>query len=659
MARDADDAVEQLKEAEHGLLDELMSHGQIKRAASYQELLGASEEFQDLVNAHRGTADFTNVNIMAHSGLKNKFIRGKEYVKQSGFDQLIRKEEREIGDTGLKPYLMYLGQNKGYIYATLVAITNIIFTSGQVTQNSWLAANVQNPYVSTLNLVLVYVAIGFGSIIFLLIRALLAVDLNIQTSRSLFSQLLNALFHAPMSFFHSTPLGRILSRVSSDLSIIDLDVPVTLSFSISATLNACINLGVLCFFTWQVLFVAAPVIFLSVRVHRYYLASSNELMRINGTTKSLVTNHLGESISGAVTIRAFKKEKRFFAKMLDLIDNNASPSLHCFAATEWLTQRLELMAAAILSASAFAFTILPLGTFSSGVVGMVLSYGLSLNMLFLFSIQNQCSLANQIISVERLSQYMHIVSEAPEIIEDNRLPADWPSIKYNQDASPVLRGITCTFEGGDKIGIVGRTGSGKTTLMNAIFRLVEPSGGNIIIDGQDITTVGLHDLRSRIGLIPQDPILFHGSIRYNTLKDISRMTKSWKVLGRCQLIEAVKEKQGLDSLVAEGGLNWSMGQRQLLCLGRALLRRSRILILDEATASIDNATDAILRKTIRTEFKDCTVITIAHRIPAVLDCTRVLVINDGKMVEYDRPQKLMEIEGSFFKGLVNEYWLHA
>uniref|UniRef100_J3NE68 ABC transporter C family member 13 n=1 Tax=Oryza brachyantha TaxID=4533 RepID=J3NE68_ORYBR len=653
----------------------LMSQGQIVHAASYQELLSSSREFQNLVNAHKGAANFPNVNMMDNNGDKCSFKRenvvvydeGKESIKKAESSQVIRREEREIDDTRLKPYLMYLGQNRGYMYSILVAIANIAFTSGQLAQNSWLAANVQNPSVSTLNLVLVYMAIGICSVIFLLFRALLAVDLGLQTSRSLFSQLLTALFRAPLSFFHSTPIGRILSRVSSDLNVIDLDVPLTLSFSISATLNAYINLGVLCFFTWPILFVVAPVIVTAIRLQRYYLASSKELMRINGTTKSLIANHLAESISGAVTIRAFKHEERFSAKLLELIDNNASSAFHCFAATEWLTQRLEIMAAAILSSSAFVITLLPQGTLSSGVAGMVFSYGLSLNMLFLFSIQNQCSLANQIISVERLSQFMDIVSEAPDIVEDNQLPDDWPSVgkmvfddlevKYIQDASPVL-GISCTFQGGDKIGIVGRIGSGKTTLINAIFRLVEPSGGTIIIDDQNIATMGLHDLRSRIGLIPQDPILFNGSIRYN-LDPQGRFSDKqiWEVLGKCQLDEVIKEKRGLDSPVVEGGSNWSMGQRQLLCLGRVLLRRSRILILDEATASIDNATDAVIQKIIRTEFKDSTVITIAHRIPTVMDCTRVLVVNDGKMVEYDQPQKLMETEGSFFKELINEYWL--
>jgi len=189
---------------------------------------------------------------------------------------------------------------------------------------------------------------------------------------------------------------------------------------------------------------------------------------------------------------------------------------------------------------------------------------------------------------------------------------------------------------------------------------VEPSGGKIVVDGIDISMLGLHDLRSRLGIIPQDPTLFNGTVRYN-LDPLSGHTDQeiWEVLGKCQLRDVVQEKElGLDSLVVEDGSNWSMGQRQLLCLGRALLRKSKILVLDEATASIDNATDLILQRTIRTEFAECTVITVAHRIPTVMDCTMVLAISDGKLVEYDKPMNLMEREGSLFGQLVKEYWSH-
>lgn len=654
----------------------LMSDGEILRSGFYHELLASSQEFLDLVNAHKeiaGTERLAEVSTSAGQKYSMKDIE-KSVIeherKESKGDQLIKREERETGDTGLKPYLLYLNQNKGYLYFSIASLAHLTFVIAQVLQNTWMASGVDNPHVSTSKLIVVYLIIGFCSTFFLLVRSLAAVTLGMESSKSLFTQLLNSIFRAPMSFYDSTPIGRILSRVSSDLSIVDLDVPFSLLLALGATTNACANLVVLATITWQVLFVSIPVIYLALRLQRYYFATAKALMRINGTTKSLVANHLAESVAGAMVIRAFEEEDRFFAKNLDLIDTNASPFFHNVAANEWLIQRLETLSATVLAAAALCMVLLPPGSFSSGFIGMALSYGLSLNMSMVFSIQNQCTLANYIISVERLNQYMHIPSEAPEIMEDSRPPQNWPSvgkveicdlqIRYRPDAPLVLRGISCTFEGGDKIGIVGRTGSGKTTLIGALFRLVEPAGGKIVVDDVDLCSIGLHDLRSRFGIIPQDPTLFNGTVRFN-LDPLGLHTDEeiWEVLGKCQLKEAVLEKERrLDSLVVEDGSNWSMGQRQLFCLGRALLRRSRVLVLDEATASIDNATDMILQKTIRTEFADCTVLTVAHRIPTVMDCTKVLAISDGKLMEYDEPVKLMKKEGSLFGQLVKEYWSH-
>ncbi|OIW12545.1 hypothetical protein TanjilG_04709 [Lupinus angustifolius] len=655
----------------------LMSDGEILQAAHYYNLLTSSQEFQDLVNAHKETAGSDRlVDVTPSRKLSNtageitKTYMEKQYEASSQGDQLIKKEEREKGDRGFEPYLQYLNQNKGYIYFSVAVLSHFTFVIGQILQNLWMATNVDNPHVSLLQLIVVYLLIGFISTIFLLIRSLVAVALGLQSSKSMFLQLLNSLFRAPVSFYDSTPLGRILSRVSSDLSIVDLDVPFSLVFAVGATATCYSNLAVLAVITWQVLFVSIPMIYIAIRLQRYYFATSKELMRLNGTTKSLVANHLAESVAGAITIRAFEEEDRFFAKNLDLIDVNASPFFHSFAANEWLMLRLETISAVVFAAVALSMVVLPPGTFTSGFIGMALSYGLSLNTSLVFSIQNQCTITNQIISVERLNQYMHIPSEAPEVIEGNRPCANWPvagkveihdlKIRYRVDAPLVLRGITCTFEGGHKIGIVGRTGSGKSTLIGALFRLVEPAAGKIVVDGIDIASIGLHDLRSHFGIIPQDPTLFNGTVRYN-MDPLSQHSDQeiWEVLGKCQLREVVHEKEdGLDSSVVEAGANWSMGQRQLFCLGRALLRKSRVLVLDEATASIDNATDLILQKTIRTEFADCTVITVAHRIPTVMDCTKVAAISDGKLVEYDEPVNLMKREGSLFGQLVKEYWSH-
>ncbi|XP_021727236.1 ABC transporter C family member 10-like [Chenopodium quinoa] len=654
----------------------LMSDGEILQSGSYHELLASSPEFLDLVNAHKETAGTEKIPDGGASGRHNssaKEIKRTIVEKQyevSEDDQLIKREEREVGDTGLKPYLLYLNQNKGYMYLSIGIICHLIFVTGQILQNTWMASSVDNPHVSTYKLIVVYLVIGASSTLFLLFRCLAVVAMGLNASKSLFSRLMNSLFCAPMSFYDSTPLGRILSRVSSDLGIVDLDVPFSLLISIETTIIAYANLGVLAVITWQVLFVCIPMIYLAIRLQRYYFATAKELMRMNGTTKSLIANHLAESIAGATTIRAFEEEERFFAKSLDIIDMNASPFFHNFTASEWLIQRLETLSATVLAAAALCMVFLPTGTFSSGFIGMALSYGLSLNVFLVNSIQNQCTLANNIICVERLDQYMHIPSEAPKVIEDCRPPENWPSvgkveicnlqIRYRPDTPLVLNGISCTFKGGNKIGIVGRTGSGKTTLVGALFRLVEPAAGKIIVDGINICSIGLHDLRSRFGIIPQDPTLFNGTVRFN-LDPLCQHNdvKLWEVLGKCQLKEVVQDKeQGLDSAVMEDGSNWSMGQRQLFCLGRALLRRSRVLVLDEATASIDNATDMVLQRTIRSEFADCTVITVAHRIPTVMDCAKVLAISDGKLVEYDNPMELMKKEDSLFGQLVKEYWSH-
>ncbi|PSR91458.1 ABC transporter C family member 10 like [Actinidia chinensis var. chinensis] len=654
----------------------LMSEGKIMEAATYYQLLNSSQQFQNLVNAHKDTAGSEMQTEYASQRPKTskeeiQKLYTEEQIQAPLGDQLVKKEERETGDTGLQPYIQYLNQSKGFLYLSLSVVSHIMYIIGQFCQSLWLAADVQDSSVSRLELVLVYTLIGCGVSVFLLGRSYFIVALGLKTSHSIFSKLMTSLFRAPMSFYDSTPLGRILSRVSSDLSVVDIDLAFKFTVCIGTTMNTYFSFGILAILTWPILFVIIPMVFVTILLQRFYFASAKELMRIDGTTRSSVASHLAESIAGVVTIRAFGEEDRFFLENLQLIDANASPLFHNFSASEWLIQRLEVLCAIVLSCSALAMTLYPLGASKSGYIGMALSYGLSLNIFLVLSVQTQCQLSNLIISVERLEQYMHIPSEAPEIVEGNRPALNWPDVgkveihdlkvRYRPNAPMVLRGISCTFEGGHKIGIVGRTGSGKTTLISALFRLVEPEEGMVIIDGLNISTIGLHDLRSHFGVIPQEPTLFSGSVRYN-LDPLSEHTDQeiWEVLEKCQLREAVEEKEeGLYSLVVQDGSNWSMGQRQLFCLGRALLRRRKILVLDEATASIDNTTDSIIQKAIRREFADCTVITVAHRIPTVMDCTMVLSISDGELVEYDEPMKLMSKEGSLFGQLVKEYWSHS
>ncbi|KAK2664216.1 hypothetical protein Ddye_002790 [Dipteronia dyeriana] len=656
----------------------LLLEGKIIQHTTYDQLLATSREFQDLVNVHKEA--MAPETLSEHASIKdpktcdgeiNKVNNEERSSNTSLGDQLIKKEERETGDVGLKPYMDYLSHKKGFLYFFMSNLAHLIFVVAQILQSLWIAANIQDRSSSRLKLVMVYSGIGLGTIFVLLIRSFLVAYLGIEASESIFSTLLTSLFRAPMAFYDSTPVGRILSRLSSDLSIIDLDLAFKFTFAVGATMTIVSNLVVLGVLTWQVFLVMIPMIYPIVLLQKYYFATAKELMRINGTRNSLLASHLAESIAGAMTIRAFKDEERFFAQNLNLIDTYACSSFHSFTANEWLIQRLETLSAVLLATLALFTTLVHQGYGGSGYVGMALSIGLSLNEFIVYSVNNQCIVANLIVSVERLNQYMHISSESPAVVYENRPAPNWPDIgkveiydlqiRYRPNAPLVLRGITCTFEGGHKVGIVGRTGSGKTTLISALFRLVEPTGGKIIIDGLDITAIGIHDLRLKLGIIPQDPTLFSGSVRYN-LDPLSQYTDQeiWKVLEKCQLREVIQEKQeALNSVVVQDGANWSLGQRQLFGLGRVLLKKPRILVLDEATASIDNATDAVLQKTIRTEFANSTVITVAHRIPTVMDSTMVLAISDGKLMEYDGPMKLLHGDDSLFGQLVKEYWSHS
>ncbi|KAF3448656.1 hypothetical protein FNV43_RR09369 [Rhamnella rubrinervis] len=654
-----------------------VSDGILFKASSYEELLASSKEFQNLVNSQNEAIDSKKHTQHASSQRSNKVLGkevqnydGEQFLAASG-DQLIEQEERETGDVGLKPYVQYFKHDKGFLYFSLATMAHAAFVVGQYLQNYLLAADIRNGFVGRINLITTYLLIGCILPLFLLLRSSPLVFLSYQASQSIFPTLLSSLFRAPMSFYDSTPLGRILTRVSSDMSTIDLEVAFKSNIAVGTSIVVYFSYVVFAILSWPVLFVIIPMIYITSLLKRYYHASAKEMMRINGTTKSLVANHLAESIAGAMIIRAFGEEERFFMNNLEVIDMDASPYFHTISANEWLIQRLELPCAIVVSFSVLALTWLPLGASSSGFVGLTLSYGLSLSAFLVSSVQVTCMAENIIVSMERLEQYMHIPSEAAEVIPGHQPPHNWPlvgrveicdlKIRYRPNAPLVLQGISCIFEGGHKIGIVGRTGSGKTTLVSALFRLVEPAEGRIIVDGIDISTIGLHDLRANLGIIPQDPTLFSGSVRYN-LDPLSQYTDQeiWEVLVKCQLRRAVEEKEdGLDSSVVQDGSNWSMGQRQLFCLGRALLKRSKVLVLDEATASIDSATDSILQKTIRNEFGDCTVITVAHRIPTVIDCNMVLAISDGKLMEYDEPVKLMSRESSLFGQLVKEYWSRA
>ncbi|XP_040934388.1 putative ABC transporter C family member 15 isoform X2 [Gossypium hirsutum] len=422
---------------------------------------------------------------------------------------------------------------------------------------------------------------------------------------------------------------------------------------------------------WEVFVIFIPVTAICLWYQQYYIPTARELARLAGIQRAPILHHFAESLAGAATIRAFDQENRFINANLGLIDNHSRPWFHNVSAMEWLSFRLNLLSNFVFAFSLVVLVSLPDGIINPSIAGLAVTYGINLNVLQASVIWNICNAENKIISVERILQYSNLASESALEIEECRPHNNWPEvgticfrnleIRYAEHLPSVLNNISCTFPGRKKIGVVGRTGSGKSTLIQAIFRIVEPREGSIIIDNVDICKIGLHDLRSRLSIIPQDPTMFEGTVRGN-LDPLVQYSDNevWEALDKCQLGERVRAKEEkLDATVIENGENWSVGQRQLFCLGRALLKKSSILVLDEATASVDSATDGVIQKIIDQEFKDRTVVTIAHRIHTVIDSDLILVLSDGRVAEFESPAKLLEREDSLFSKLIREYSMRS
>ncbi|CAN6819151.1 unnamed protein product [Brassica oleracea] len=667
----------------------VMKDGRISQAGKYNDILSSGTDFMELIGAHQEALAVVS-SVDASSVSEKPALGGQEDAigldgKQESQDvkndkpdteetkrQLVQEEEREKGSVALDVYWKYITLAYGGALVPFIVLAQVLFQLLQIGSNYWMAwatpvsKDVEAP-VNISTLMIVYVALAVGSSVCILVRATLLVTAGYKTATELFHKMHHCIFRSPMSFFDSTPSGRIMNRASTDQSAVDLDIPYQFG-SVAITVIQLIGIiGVMSQVSWLVFLVFIPVVAASIWYQRYYIAAARELSRLVGVCKAPLIQHFAETISGSTTIRSFNQESRFRGDNMRLSDGYSRPKFYSAGAMEWLCFRLDMLSSLTFAFSLVFLISIPTGVIDPSLAGLAVTYGLSLNTLQAWLIWTLCNLENKIISVERILQYASVPSEPPLVIESNRPEQSWPSrgqvdihdlqVRYAPHMPLVLRGITCTFKGGLRTGIVGRTGSGKSTLIQTLFRIVEPSAGEIKIDGVNILTIGLHDLRLRLSIIPQDPTMFEGTVRSN-LDPLEEYTDDqiWEALDKCQLGDEVRKKDlKLDSSVSENGENWSMGQRQLVCLGRVLLKRSKILVLDEATASVDTATDNLIQKTLREHFSDCTVITIAHRISSVIDSDMVLLLSNGIIEEYDSPVKLLENKSSSFSKLVAEY----
>ncbi|XP_031660660.1 canalicular multispecific organic anion transporter 2 isoform X3 [Oncorhynchus kisutch] len=579
-------------------------------------------------------------------------------------EKLIQAETAETGRVKSKVFWEY-AKAVGPLLSLFICFLYGCQSAASIGANVWLsqwtndaAQNVTQENVSMR--VGVYAALGMAQGVLLLANCLLSKAYSMLRAAELMHlHMLQRLLRAPQGFFESTPTGRVLNRFSKDVDIIDSHIPDNIDIWMR-TFWYTVNVLIVCSaLTPLFLLVVVPLMVFYWWVQRFYVATSRQLKRLESVSRSPIYSHFSETVTGSSVIRAYCRHDAFVLMSDMKVDENQKSYYPGIVSNRWLGVRIEFIGNCIVLFAAL-FAVIGKDKLNPGLVGLSVSYALLVTMSLNWMVRMTSDLESNIVAVERVKEYSETKTEAPWEVEDKKPSPDWPSegnvefsdysVRYREGLELVLKNLTVSVKGGEKIGIVGRTGAGKSSMTLCLFRLLEAAGGEITIDGVKISEIGLHDLRSKLTIIPQEPVLFSGSLRMN-LDPFERYSDGevWKALELSHLNKFVSNQPAkLELECSEGGENLSVGQRQLVCLARALLRKTRILILDEATAAIDLETDDLIQSTIRTQFEDCTVFTIAHRLNTIMDYTRVLVLDKGQIAEFDTPTNLLFRRGIFY-----------
>eukprot|EP01134_Creolimax_fragrantissima_P008215 CFRG8215T1 len=592
-------------------------------------------------------------------------------VQQQPAAKLIEAETAATGTVKLNVYSAYL-QAVGLPVSLVILMTYVLSQGFQLSSSVWLShwssVSSSDPQYASDHwgfYLGIYGAWGIGFSISTVFVAFVCAFGSITASQKLHDTMLHNIMRCPMSFFDTTPLGRIVNRFSKDMYTVDESLPSSMRALLGTLFKVLGTIFIISYSTPIFLTVVLPMSVVYILVQRFYVATSRQLKRLDSVSRSPVFAHFGETLNGVSTIRAYKQQVRFRESFEGHLDYNQQAYYPSVSSNRWLAVRLELNGNFIVFFAAL-FAVLARGHIDPSTVGLSISYAMGITQSLNWIVRMTSELETNIVAVERVKEYSEVTTEAPAIVPGNAPPTAWPTrgevtmknvcVRYRQGLPNVLKGVSVDIKSAEKIGVVGRTGAGKSSLTLALFRLMELSEGKILIDGIDLAEMGLENLRSRLTIIPQDPVMFSGTLRsnldpFNTYDEVSL----WNTIANCHLTDYVNAQAlKLDAVVSEDGNNLSVGQRQLVCLGRALLRKTKILVLDEATAACDLETDELIQSTIRSEFKDCTIITIAHRLKTIMDSDRILVLDAGKVAEFDSPANLLANSRSIFYGLVKE-----
>ncbi|TWW64058.1 Multidrug resistance-associated protein 4 [Takifugu flavidus] len=595
--------------------------------------------------------------------------------------QTVPEESRAEGNIGLKLYLQYLRSGANVVVLLVVLLFNIVAQLAYIMQDWWLAHWADNQESQSTNITVIqngkniteqldtdfylgiYGGLTLATVIFGFIRNMFLFNVLVRCAQSLHDRMFTAILRTPVRFFDINPIGRILNRFSKDIGQLDSKMPWIFVDFIQLFLQILGVIAVSASVIPWILIPVLPLLLVFIYLRRYFLQTSRDVKRLESTTRSPVFSHLSSSLQGLWTIRAFQAEDRFQKAFDDYQDLHSQAWFLFLTTSRWFALRLDGICSIFVTVTTFGCLLLR-DQLDAGSVGLALTYAVTLMGMFQWAVRQSAEVENLMTSVERVIEYTELEGEAPWQTQ-KRPPPDWPSkglvtfdqvsFSYSDDSPPVLHSLKAMFLPQEKVGIVGRTGAGKSSLVSALFRLAEPKG-NIYIDGILTSEIGLHDLRQKMSIIPQDPVLFTGSMRKN-LDPFNQHTDEelWNALEEVQLRSVVEDLPGkLETVLAESGSNFSVGQRQLVCLARALLRKNRILIIDEATANVDPRTDELIQKTIRDKFRECTVLTIAHRLNTIIDSDRILVLDAGNIHAYDVPYTLLQNPRGIFYKMVQQ-----
>ncbi|XP_075896037.1 ATP-binding cassette sub-family C member 4-like isoform X2 [Nelusetta ayraudi] len=668
----------------------VLKEGHMVTRGTYSELQGSGLDFTSLLKEDedaseeekqeapaarcaRALSDHSVSSMSSLSSSRHSLMDGAAAV------QPPEEESRSEGDVRLHLYVKYFRAGGNLLLLLLLFALNALAHITFVLQDWWLACwaseqkhinvtavhlNGSSPRQLDLDLYLgVYAGLTATPVVFGFLRSLLFFHVLVRSAQNLHDSMFSAILRTPVRFFDVNPIGRILNRFSKDIGYLDSLLPWTFVDFIQVFLQVVGVIAVATVIIPWILVPIVPLLAVFLLLRRYFLRTSRDIKRLESTTRSPVFSHLSSSLQGLSTIRAFKVQQRF-QQMFDEYQDLHSEAWFLFLTTSrWFAVRLDGICSIFVTITAFGCLYLR-DEMEPGAVGLALSYAITLTGMFQWGVRQSAEIENMMTSVERVVEYAELESEAPWET-DVRPPADWPAsgsiifdrvnFSYSASGPLVLKNLSVVFAAREKVGIVGRTGAGKSSLISALFRLAEPEG-RILVDGFRTSELGLHTLRQRMSIIPQEPVLFTDTVRKN-LDPFRQHTDEelWNALQEVQMKAVVEDLPNkLETVLSESGSNFSVGQRQLVCLARAILRKNRILVIDEATANVDPRTDGLIQQTIRDKFQECTVLTIAHRLDTIIDCDRILVLSAGRIQEYDEPYVLLQNRDGLFYHMVQQ-----